>query len=464
MCAAFKVAKRPSYIGHESKFVPLRKGYDIKLNGDVEGTHVEDKSISTFSISPKDFTLMSPIPKVVVAVGDHVKAGDPLFFDKKRPEIIYASPVSGEVVEIRRAEKRSISDVIIKADSEIFYKQFTPPSLDGSRQDIVDFLLSSGGWSLLNQRPFDIVPDVDAVPRDIFVSTFSTAPLAVDGGMVLAGNEKAFNKGIEVLSKLTEGKVHLGIDAAKKPSDALLNNDAVKSYFTGKHPAGNVGVQIHHTAPIGTTDKVWTLDMNGVITLGKLFAEGKYDTSRIVKLAGSQFDTPKYIRTFQGASINELVSGNIKSGNNRIIAGDVLTGKQVTEEGFLGFKNTLLTSIKEGDFYAPLGWLLPKMIPSISRVFPSTFIKGLKFDGNTNTYGEKRAFVVTGQYEKVLPMDIYVQHLMKAILANDFESMEGLGINELSEEDVALCEFVCTSKQPIQSILRKGLDLMREQS
>lgn len=463
----FFTKKAPAYKEDDAGYYALKKGHDLKLAGSPKG---DIKTIHTnrYAIRPTDFNGISPIPKVLVEAGSEVKAGDPLFFDKKRPEIMYASPVSGEVVEVKRGAKRSIAEIIILADKEISYKSFEAPNLKNvDRAELVNFLVGSGVWPMLNQRPFDIVADINEVPRDIFISTFDTAPLALDSKLIIEGNESAFQKGCDVLNLLTEGSVYLGLDGrGEAPASGFSSATGVKkNYFAGKHPVGNVGVQIHHAAPIKGNDKVWTLGVQEVIIIGKLFLEGKFDASRLVALVGSQVTHPSVIRTFQGASIADLVEGNLSEEKNRIIAGNVYTGKQTTEEGFLGYFNNQITVIKEGDEYEAFGWLLPiTPRPSISGTFPNFLFSEFEFEGETNTHGEKRAFVVTGQYESVLPMDVYPQHLMKAIMAGDFERMEGLGINELSEEDLALCEFVCTSKMPLQQILREGLEMMREQA
>jgi len=459
-------SKKAPLFAKGGDFVNLKSGHDIKLVGKPESGNIENLHSSRYSVRPIDFNGMSPIPKVIVAIGDEVKAGDALFLDKKRPEIMYASPVSGEVVDIVRGAKRAITDVIILADKEVSYKQLTAPSLDSERADLVSFLCENGAWGLFNQRPYDVVPATDVVPVNIFISTFDTAPLAMNYNDVVAGNEAAFQKGLDVLGKLTSGNVHLGIDArGLEPSKAFTGAEGVvKTYFAGKHPAGNVGVQIHHTAPIKGEEKVWTLGVQEVITLGKIFSEGIYDASRVVSIGGSQVSNPRLVRTYQGANIGELV-GELNDGESRIISGDVLTGKAADLNGFLDFKGDQITAIKEGKYHELFGWLLPlKPRPTISGTYPNFLFPDFEFEGDTNTHGEKRAFVVTGQYESVLPMDIYPQHLMKAIMAGDIEKMEGLGINELSEEDIALCEFVCTSKMPLQKILRDGLDMMREQS
>jgi len=461
-------ASAPEYVDGSVTF--LKKGHDILLEGEAAKSTNDGASVTTFAIQPPNFTGMSPIPKVVVTVGDEVKAGDHLFFDKKRPEIQYVAPVSGEVIAINRGAKRSISEVVILADKEMKYKSMDAPNLaDCSREDLVTFLLNSGAWTFLRQRPFNLVADPADTPRNIFVSTFDSAPLAPDLNYVVAGNEAAFQKGLDVLGKFAP--VHLGLNAKgnEAPSHAFTQVEGVsKNWFHGKHPAGNVGIQIHHTAPITTSSKVWVAGVQDVITIGKLFTEGKFDASRMVAVTGAEVENPQYVKTYLGASIEGLVKGNLKPVEEgktiRFVSGDVLSGKETSTESYLGYYDDQVTVLEEGDEYEMFGWLLPLAPrPTISGTFPNALYPDLKFQANTNTHGEKRAFVVTGQYESVLPMDIYPQHLMKAIITNDFERMEGLGLLELAEEDVALCEFACTSKQPLQSILKQGLDAMRDQ-
>jgi len=439
--AGFKLfnPKVPAFAeGKSVKF--LKKGHDIKLKGAAEKNFLNASS-TRYAVQPKNFVGMSPIPKVVVEVGDEVKAGDVLFYDKKRPDIKYVAPVSGEIVAVNRAEKRSIKEVVILADKEMQYKAFPPVDLTASREDLVNYLLETGAWTLLRQRPYDIVPEPSEIPVNIFISTFDSAPLAPDLDFVVEGQGMAFQKGLDVLGKLTPGAVHLGLNGKQAPSSIFANATGVKqTYFHGKHPAGNVGIQIHHTAPLGSGDKVWVLGVQDVITIGKLFTEGKLDTSRIVAVAGGELGETGYVRTHIGANIGDLVKGNVGEGV-RLISGDVLSGKTKTADDFLNIHDDQITTIKEGNEYEMFGWLLPTTArPSVSQTFLSGLVD-VTYEGNTNTHGEKRAFVVTGQYEKVLPMDIYPQHLMKAILANDIERMEGLGITELSEEDIALTVY-----------------------
>lgn len=459
-------AKLPDYAAGE-EVIRLTQGFDINLEGEAE-KKIESGTVATrFAVQPGNFIGMSPIPKVTVEVGDEVLAGDVLFYDKKLPEVKYVAPVSGEVIAVNRGAKRSIAEVVILADKTIRYKNFPAFDLNSSRTDLVNYMMEAGVWPMILERPFKVVPDPTHIPRDIFVSTFDSAPLAPDNNLVVSGKEAAFQKGLDVLGKLTPGNVYLGLNAKDKNAPSPVFTKAtgvVKRWFHGKHPAGNVGIQIHNTRPIGPSDKVWVLGVQEVITIGQLFLNGIYDASRIIVLGGAELNKPAYVNTFVGANIGELVNDRLTNQNVRIISGDVLSGDQKTGDQFLDFHDDQVTVIQEGDYFEMFGWLLPTVPrPSISTTYPNFLFPGVKFKGDTNTHGEKRAFVVTGQYEKVLPMDIFPQHLMKAILVRDFEQMEGLGIHELAEEDIALCEFVCTSKQPLQKILKEGLDIMREQ-
>ncbi|MCB0547692.1 MAG: Na(+)-translocating NADH-quinone reductase subunit A [Phaeodactylibacter sp.] len=446
----------------------LRRGHNINLEGEAELVLDATAGAKTFAMQPFNFTGISPIPKLLVEVGDEVKAGDHLFFDKKRPEILYVAPVSGEVIAINRGAKRSITEIVILADKEIKYRELKGFDLDGgTREGLVQYLLDAGVWPLIRQRPYDIVAEHDVVPRDIFISTFDTAPLAPNLNFVIQGQEEAFQKGLDVLNKLTDGKVYLGLDGRgkEKPHAAFTEAKGVEThYFHGKHPAGNVGVQIHHTKPISAGDKVWTLGVQDVATIGRIFTEKRFNAERVVALVGAELKQAKYVRTFLGANIGDLINDNLANDHVRLISGDVLSGKKKTADEFLNIFDDQVTVVLEGDDFELFGWLLPSLnTPSISPTLPSTLFPNLKKRAETNTHGEKRAFVVTGNYESVLPMDVYPQELMKSILVGDFEKVEGLGIYELSEEDVALCEFVCVSKQPVQQILRQGLEMMREQ-
>ncbi len=460
--------KMPAYIPEEEQVTILRRGHDLLLEGEASET-IEEVQVSTFAVQPPNFIGISPIPKVEVEEGAEVKAGDHLFYDKRTPEVKWVAPVSGEVIAIERGAKRAITAITILADKEQKYRQLESFDLEqADRSALVNYLLDAGAWPLFRQRPFNIVADLNEVPRDIFVSTFDTAPLAPNLNLVVEGQEEAFQKGLDVLGKLTSGHVYLGLNARgeQAPHQAFTAATGVKKrWFHGKHPAGNVGVQIHHIKPISLNSKVWTIGVQEIITLGKIFTEGRFDATRVVALTGAELEAPKYVRTKVGAKLEDLVKEGLKQDNVRLISGDVLSGEQKAASSFLNFYDDQLTVVEEGDDYQLFGWLLPSFnTPSISTTFPSALIPDMKFKAETNTHGERRAFVVTGTYEEMLPMDVYPQELMKSILIGDFEKMEGLGLPELVEEDVALCEFACVSKQPVQQILRQGLDTMWEQA
>ena len=458
---------RPEFVkkGH---FTRLRRGFNIKLEGEA-AMKLEESRGNTFALQPSNFLGLSPIPKLVVQEGDEVKAGDLLFFDKKHPEIKFVAPVSGEIITINRGPKRSIKEIIILADKDQKYREIPEFNWDEQTRDaIIQFLLEYGSWPLIRQRPFNLIAHPDPIPQNIFISTFDTGPLSPDLNFVIQGQQQAFQLGLNILSKLTDGKVYLGLDAngKKPPSPVYTEATGVeKHWFKGPHPAGNVGVQAHHIHPISNKRVVWVLGVQEVVILGRIFIEHRYNTERIYAVTGSKLQDPKYVKTFSCPHIEDLVKEDIMNEHEvRIISGDVLSGKAKSLAGFIDFYDDQLTVIQEGDYYELFGWAIPvKPRPSVSRSYPNFIFPNLKYKGDTNTHGEKRAFVVTGEYEKVLPMDIYPQHLMKAIIALDFERMEGLGIYELVEEDIALCEFTCTSKQPLQQILREGLEYMQSQ-
>ncbi len=465
----FGANNKPSYVGAE-KIVFLKKGYDIKIKGKASKSVYEGAKVKTFAVQPGNFRGVVPIPKVVVEKGDKVKAGDLLLYDKKKPELKFVSPVSGTVLDVRRGARRSIKEVVVESDAKIEYKKFEVPDVNGSsREQLVEFLLDSGLWSLLRQRPYDFIPEKDTIPKNIIVSTFDSAPLAADMDFVVKGKEKEFQKGLDVLVKLAKNKVFLTLDANKKtaPPDAFLKATGVeKVFFKGPHPSGNVGVQMHHLDPIRGLDKFWYLGVQEVATIGKMFLEGIYDVSRMVAVTGESVSEPKYLNTYLGANIGEAVNSQVKDDKCRIVSGNLLTGEQKGRDEFLNNFDSQISIIPEGDYHTFFGWLVSqKPTPTKWEAFMSNWIKpNATFETDTNTHGQKRAFVHTGIYQRVLPMDIYPVHLMKAILAGDIEQMEGLGINEVAEEDVALCEFICPCKQEFQAILREGHRFMIEQS
>ena len=451
-----------------SKEIRLNSGLNINLVGDADKVYAsvrpKDKA-SRYVVKPTDFHALNP--KLIVRVGDKVKAGSPLFFDKYNERVNFCSPVSGEVVDVVRGKKRRILEIVISADVEISYENLlTSSPNDLTREQIIDIMLKSGVWPFIRQKPYDIIANPTDMPKAIFISTFKSAPLSIDNDFALYGMDELFQKGLDYIVRLTKGKTHLNIDGKSNGAKVFTSAKGVDiNYISGPHPSGNVGVQIHHIDPINKGDIVWYLDPQDVISIATLFTEGKYDVSRIIALAGPQVSKPRYHRTIAGAPIASLLSDNLKEGDNRIISGDILTGDKINHDGHIGFYDTTVTVIKEGTEQQFLGWILPGIEKlSASRTFFSWLNPSGKYNINSNMNGEERAYVVTGSYEKVLPMDIYPLQLIKAIMIEDIELMENLGIYEVSAEDFALCEFVCTSKIEVQSIIRHGLDLVRKEN
>ena len=441
-----------------SKTIKLCKGLDIKLQGAAKLKTTALPLSASYAVSPLDFEGVTP--KMLVKVGDAVKAGTPLFFNKNNASVVFTSPVSGTVTAVVRGEKRRILSVEIAADSTVAYEEFEVlDTKQATRDQIVELLLKSGLWTLLIQRPYGIIANPADMPKSIFVSAFDSAPLAPDYGYTLAEDQEALQKGFEVLGRLTEGKVHLSYNAdAAAPKFSGVELHA----FKGKHPAGNVGVQIHHIDPINKGEKVWTVGYADVAVIGRLFLNGKVDMTRTIAVTGSQVVAPAYVKVIAGAKLDSILGGNIVAGAHaRYISGNVLTGRNVGAEGYLGYYANQITVIPEGDEYEFLGWAMPRFNKfSVSRAYFSWLCPNRKYNLDTNTNGEERAFVVTGLYEKYLPMDIYPMHLLKAIMAGDLDKMEALGIYEVVEEDFALCEFVDPSKTEMQQIIRNGINLM----
>ena len=449
-----------------SECVKIKNGLNIQLTGEAHKLLSDLPSPEVFAIKPTEFTGISP--KVLVKPGDEVLAGSALFFDKNNESIIFSSPVSGEIIEVVRAEKRKLLEIKILADKEIKYLEFNKSNPeDLSREDIIQALLNSGLWPLIRQRPFGTIAKPTEIPKSIFISSFDTNPLAPDIDFIMKGeNQETFQTGLNALIKLTNGKTHLNIDGSKEAASIFQNSKGViLNKFLGPHPAGNVGVQIHHIDPINKGEVVWYVNPQDVLIIGKLFSEGRYDASRIIALTGSQVSSPKYYKTIIGSSVKNIINeGGLKTGENRLISGNVLSGSQIQEDGFLGYYDTQLTVIPEGHESEFMGWLAPGLEKfSMSRTFFSWLNSKKKYNLNTNLHGEERPFVVTGQYEKVFPMDIYPVQLLKSILIEDIEMMEQLGIYEVVEEDFALCEFVCTSKIKSQEIIRRGIDIIQKE-
>ncbi|MBK6347001.1 MAG: Na(+)-translocating NADH-quinone reductase subunit A [Bacteroidales bacterium] len=445
-----------------SKTFTLSKGLDIRLKGEAEKVLREVTALH-YAVKPTDLT--GVFPRLLVKEGDAVLAGTPLFQDKHHENICFPSPVSGTVAEIKRGDKRALLEIRIEPDGkngQINFGASDPSKL--TKAEITDKLLKSGLWSLIRQRPYGIIANPEHTPKAIHISAFDTAPLAPDLDFVVNGKGDLFQTGLDALAKLTGGKLHLNIGSTTSAKEFLNSRNVEINTFKGAHPAGNVGIQIHHLDPINKGDVVWFAGVQDIITIGHLFKEGVYNPEIIVALAGSSVIKTGYYKTRRGACIYKMVEGNVRDGNQRYISGNVLTGKQIRHDSFIGYYDSLITAIPEGNYHEFLGWALPGLNKlSFSRSFFTWMMPGKKYEADTNLHGGERAFVMTGQFEKVFPMNIYPMQLIKAAIAEDIERMEKLGIYEVEPEDLALCEFIDTSKTEIQTIIRNGLELVRKE-
>ncbi len=432
-----------------SKVVKLRRGLDIRLAGDPVPKLIVAGEADLYAVSPPDFE--GVVPKLLVREGDKVKAGSPLFFDKNNEQVLFTSPVSGVVSEVRRGEKRKLLNVIVQSDGRGESLEF--------KGDVADVLLSSGLWPMVIQRPYGRIADTGVRPRDIFVSGFDSAPGAPDMNFVLGDRLDDLQKGFDVLGEL--GKVHLSLDSTR--AGVLDKVTGVEVHrFRGPHPAGNVGVQINHINPIRRGDVVWTVDVQNVAIIGRLFRTGRLDMTRVVALSGPMVERPHYLQIVGGAQVRSFVMrSNLKTTNVRLISGNALTGTAVSHDGFVGFYSNQITALEEGNHYELLGWIAPRLDKlSVSKSYFSWLCPGKRYSLDTNLNGGERAIVVTGLWEKYLPMDIYPMHLVKACMAGNIDKMEALGIYEVLPEDFALLDFVDPSKTEVQQAVRQGINLM----
>ena len=437
--------------------VKLKRGLDIKLKGCAERKVVDAASCEVVALVPDDF--YGIVPKLLVREGDAVKIGTPVFYDKNHPEVKVVSPVCGEVKAVNRGERRKIMSVEIALSGEQNQEE-----IDAPKEDVFKILLETGLFAFFKQRPYDIVADPNSKPKSIFISAFDSAPLAPDYDFVLADEKAYFQKGVDELAKLSE--VYVGVRANSIFADV---QNAKVTAFDGPHPAGNVGVQINHLNPINKGEVVWVVNPADVAIIGKYFATGKLDFTRIVALAGSEVKNPCYVRAMLGAPISAVVNGNVnKDRTLRYINGNPLSGVQTAENAYLSAVAHQVTVIPEGDdVNEMLGWIAPRFSQfSVSRSYFSwlrnLFCKqGYTLDARVK--GGERHMIMSGEYDSVLPMDILPEYLIKAIIAWDIDKMEALGIYEVAPEDFALCEFVDSSKLELQHIVRKGLDDLREE-
>ena len=443
------------------RVVKISKGLNISLKGAPVAEMTSVEAAKLYALMPADFTRVTP--KVVVKPEDSVKAGDPLFFDKENPQLQFVSPVSGKVVAVNRGERRRVLSVVVESDGKfesVEYKAKDVFSL--SAEEIKADLLKAGLFAFMRQRPYDVIAMPGDTPRAIYVSAFDSKPLAVNFEIALKGNEEDFQTGLDALSRIAP--VHLGICACQKsPALQVAKNVAITA-FKGPHPAGNVGVQINKTAPINKGEIVWTIGAEEVIFIGRLFNKGKVDFTRTIALAGSEVKNPSYSKVVLGAQITNLLAGRLDNANElRIIDGNVLTGKKTTADGFLGAFSTEITVIPENLNDAEiLGWAAPRFgMYSTSRSYFSWLAPKRKYTIDARIKGGERHMIMSNEYDKVFPMDIYPEYLIKAIITGNIDKMEQLGIYEVAPEDFALCEFVDSSKLELQRIVREGLDKLR---
>jgi len=444
----------------------IKKGFDINLSGKARSVIGGELTAEYYGVRPPDFPGL--IPRMSLKPGDRVKAGTTIFTDKKKPDIRFASPVSGILKAVNRGEQRRILEVVIERDGDEYEDFGKADPSKTTRDEIKQKLLLAGLWPVIRQRPYHIIANPADTPKSVFISGFDTAPLAPDMNFIMDNsNAHLFQTGLNILARLTDGKVHLVLNGACEPSPVLKNAANVEiTYFSGPHPAGNVGVHIHHLDPVNKGEVVWYVNLQDVIAIGRLFEEGVYCHDRIIALAGSEVIDPQYYKVRSGIAVKAIAGSKLREGDVRIISGNVLTGSNTGIDGFLGFYDSLITVIPEGKYFEFFGWAKPGLKKySFSKTFLSSFFRKKEYRLDTNMHGGRRAFVLTGLYEKVVPMDILPMQLFKAIIAEDIDAMENLGIYEVAEEDFALCEFVCPSKIDIQAIIRQGIDLMiREMS
>lgn len=445
--------------------VKLRKGLEINLKGKAKEKKLPTRDSQEYGLAPDFFVGVTP--KVVVRPGDHVLAGDPLFVNKACPEVNFASPVSGTVTEVMRGQRRRVLCVKVKADEKQEYRDFgvrDTGSLDADK--VKKALLEAGLFGYINQLPYAVSTTPDTTPSGIFVSALRDMPLAGDFEFELQGNEDAFQTGITALSKIAP--VSLGIGIEQKSTALTAVQNAKLNVFDGPCPAGNVGVQINNVSPVSKGETVWTVDPTAVIFIGRLFLTGKVDLRRTIAVAGSQVVEPAYTEVLVGAALSDILDGRLVNTEHiRIINGNPLTGRVSSQDDYLGAHTSEVTVIPEGDDKNELlGWILPRTNEfSVSRSY-FTWLQGTKkeYDLDARIKGGKRHMIMSGEYDRVLPMDIYGEYLIKSIIAGDIDKQEQLGIYEISPEDFALAEFVDSSKLPLQKIVREGLDVLRKEN
>ncbi|WP_321332101.1 Na(+)-translocating NADH-quinone reductase subunit A [uncultured Bacteroides sp.] len=446
--------------------IKLRKGLDINLKGKAAEEYFLVKEPGIYGLVPDDFSGVTP--KVVVKEQEYVMAGGPLFVDKNHPELKFVSPVSGVVTSVERGERRKVMSITVQAAEEQDYEEFgTKKVSELSADSVKAALLEAGLFAFMKQRPYDVIADPTVVPKAIFVSAFDSNPLAPSFEFALKGEETNFQTGLDALSKMAG--TYLGISPQQKSSALTQAQNVTVTVFDGPHPAGNVGIQIHHTSPINKGEIVWTIGAQEVIFIGRLFNTGRVNLTRTVAVTGSEILKPAYCKLAVGALLTNVFAGNVtKDKELRYISGNVLTGKRVSPNQFLGAFHSQLTVIPEGtEVHEMAGWIMPRFNQfSVNRSYFSWVLDAFKkreYVLDARIKGGERHMIMSNEYDKVFPMDILPEFLLKAIIAGDIDRMEQLGVYEVAPEDFSLCEFVCSSKVPLQRIVREGLDALREE-
>ena len=422
--------------------IKLRKGLDINLKGKAAEELVTVKEPGFYALVPDDFPGVTP--KVVVKEQEYVMAGGPLFIDKNHPEVKFVSPVSGVVTSVERGARRKVMNIVVEAAAEQDYEEFGKQDVARMNADRVkELLLQSGMFAFIKQRPYDVIADPAVAPRAIFVSAFDSNPLAPEFEFALKGEEANFQTGLDALAKIA--KTYLGISVKQKSAALTQAKNVTITAFDGPNPAGNVGVQINRVAPIVKGETVWTIDPQAVIFIGRLMNTGRVDVTRTVAVTGSEVLKPAYTKLRVGALLTSVFAGNVtKDKELRYISGNVLTGKQVSPNGFLGAFHSQVSVIPEGnDIHEMLGWIMPRFNQfSVNHSYFSWLLGKKEYTIDARIKGGERHMIMSGEYDKVFPMDILPEFLIKAIIAGDIDRMEALGIYEVAPEDFALCEFV----------------------
>ena len=446
-----------------ANLIKLRKGLDINLKGKAAAEVMSVKEPGFYALIPDDFT--GGTPKVVGKEQEYVMAGGPLFVDKNHPELKFVSPVSGVVTSVERGARRKVMSITVEAAAEQDYEEFGKKDVSKmSGEQVKEALLNGGMFAFIKQRPYDVVADPTVAPRAIFVSAFDSNPLAPEFEMALKGEEANFQTGLDALAKMA--KTYLSISVKQNAAALTQAKNVEINVFDGPHPAGNVGVQINHIAPVNKGETVWTIDPQAVIFIGRLFNTGHVDMTRTVAVTGSEVKKPAYCKLKVGALLTNVFAGNVNTSCElRYISGNVLTGKQIAANGFLGAFHSQVTVIPEGnDVHEMLGWIMPRFNEfSTSRSYFSWLMGKKEYRLDARIKGGERHMIMSNEYDRVLPMDIMPEYLIKAIIAGDIDQMEALGIYEVAPEDFAICEFVCSSKMELQRIVREGLDMLRRE-